>query len=56
MKFNIIDPLNPTNNLGGKKTEIEKLRAMFRTLIYGLGDAGGKDILGHLFSLGNIFK
>lgn len=56
MKLNITDPLNESNNLGGRKTEIEKLRCMFRVVDYGLRMADGRDILGYLLSLHNSFK
>ena len=31
-KLNIIDPINQTNNVGGRYTETEKLQSMFKTL------------------------
>lgn len=55
-QFNIYDPLNNYNNVGGRKTDVNRLREMFRTADYGLRLAGGKNILEYMFSLHNIFS
>ena len=31
-----MDPLNPKNNVGGKKTEVLKMQGMFRTIYYSM--------------------
>lgn len=54
-KLSIYDPLNEHNNVGGRKTDVERLRQMFKTVDYGLRLASGKNILEGLFSLNNIF-
>ena len=56
MRLNISDPLNESNNVGGKKTETERLREMFRITSFGLREAEGRDLLGYLFSLSNLLK
>lgn len=37
--FNMMDPLNPSNNTGGKDTDTEKLMTMFRSVLYGINIA-----------------
>jgi hypothetical protein len=36
MRLNIKDPLNGKNNMGGKNTNTEKVKNMFRSIYYGL--------------------
>lgn len=36
MRFNIKDPLNGKNNMGGKNTNTEKVKNMFRSIYYGM--------------------
>ena len=36
LKLNLIDPINHTNNAGGKNTDTEAVRNMFKVLDYGL--------------------
>lgn len=31
-----MDPLNTKNNMGGKNTNVDRLKNMFRTIYYGL--------------------
>jgi hypothetical protein len=45
MKFNLIDPYNPRNNIGGKSTKADKLRNMFRAIYYYLMVGGVKPYL-----------
>lgn len=33
----MLDPLNPTNNTGGKSTDCERLQNMFKTINYIIG-------------------
>lgn len=54
-KLSIYDPLNECNNVGGRKTDVDKLIRMFRTVDYGLRHSSGKNILEGLFNLNNIF-
>ena len=54
-RLNIIDPLNPSNNVGGKDTRIDQLELMFKTTFYGLKE-GGEKILSYLFQLHDIFE
>jgi hypothetical protein len=35
-RLNITDPLNTKNNMGGKNTNVYKLKNMFRTIYYGM--------------------
>jgi hypothetical protein len=35
-RLNITDPLNTKNNMGGKNTDVYKLKNMFRTIYYGM--------------------
>lgn len=35
-RLNIADPLNTKNNMGGKNTDVYRLKNMFRTIYYGL--------------------
>lgn len=53
--MNIYDPLNASNNVGGRKTDVNRLREMLKVTDYGLRLSGGKNILEYLFSLPNIF-
>lgn len=55
-RINIYDPLNEYNNVGGRKTDVNRLRQMFKAVDYGLRLASGKNILEYLFSLHNIFQ
>lgn len=43
MQLNIMDPLNPKNNIGGRKTDVEKLYSMFKIVdcALKLGEDGG---------------
>ena len=45
MKFNLIDPFNSRNNIGGKSTRADKMRNMFRGIYYYLMEGGGKPYL-----------
>ena len=36
MKFSLIDPLNRSNNVGGKKTETLKIQSMFKNIYYSM--------------------
>jgi len=45
MKFNLIDPINPRNNIGGKSTKADKLKTMFRSLYYFMIQGGSKPYL-----------
>lgn len=47
-KINIYDPLNEYNNVGGRKTDVNRLRDMFKATDYGLRLAGGRGILDYL--------
>lgn len=53
--MNILDPLNTTNNVGGRKTNINKLRDMLKITDYALRLASGKNILEYIFSLHNMY-
>ncbi len=53
--MNIYDPLNPTNNVGGRRTDVGRLREMFRATDYGLRIVSGRNILDYIFNLHNIF-
>lgn len=44
-KINIYDPLNEYNNVGGRKTDVNRLREMFKAADYGLRLATGRNIL-----------
>ena len=55
-KINIIDPLNQYNNVGGRKTDVVKLREMFKAADYGLRLASGKNILQYLCELNILFR
>ena len=39
-RLSIVDPLNNTNNAGGKDTNIERLETMFRMVFHGLQQCG----------------
>ena len=45
MKFNLIDPNNPRNNIGGKNTKADKMRNMFRAIYYYLMQEPSKPYL-----------
>ena len=58
MKLNLIDPINHTNNAGGKNTDTQAVRNMFKVLDYGLRlktQECEEEILPYLFQLNRLF-
>ena len=59
MKLNLIDPINYTNNVGGRHTETEKVRDMFKAIDHGIrikiNGTSDPEILPFLFQLNRIF-
>lgn len=44
-RMNIYDPLNGSNNVGGRKTDVNGLREMLKVVDYGMRLGSGKNIL-----------
>ena len=57
LRFNLIDPLNHSNNVGGRHTDTEKLKEMFKIIDYGLRLKMGTtddEVLPYLFNLNKM--
>jgi len=54
-KMNLFDPLNVYNNVGGRKTDVNKLIEMLKSTYYGIKLASGRNTLPYLFSMNRIF-
>jgi hypothetical protein len=55
MKFDLIDPLNMGNNMGGKETKIESLQAMFKSINYALNMKVNSSVIDYVLELHKIF-
>ena len=51
MKFDLIDPFNARNNVGGRNTKAHELKNMFRGIYYWLSQGSSRPYLDNLFSL-----
>ena len=54
-RLNLMDPLNPCNNMGGRQTDAELLHNMFRTVRYGFAQAQTEgEMLEYIFALHHL--
>jgi hypothetical protein len=56
LKFNIFDPLNFSNNAGGKETNVDEMRKMFKALNIGMKMTSSKQVLPFLLQIFHIFS